>query len=136
MAAASRGHLVVSRALIAAGAAVNEQNADGHTALMFSYNGKNQVDTLWERYTQFLKEADESMQHDMDDNGTGPIIREALDTHIALIDLLLQSGADPALKDKEGHTAKDFDYNPDTDSEILDKEAKAEKVRDESKNEL
>lgn len=137
MAAAARGHVDVARELVAvAGAAVNEQNADGHTALMFAYNGKNQVDTLWERYSQFIRESDESTQQDMDDNGTGPIIREALDRHIALIDLLLKSGADPALKDKEGHTAKDFDYNPETDSEILDKEAKAEKVRDESKYEL
>jgi serine/threonine-protein phosphatase 6 regulatory ankyrin repeat subunit B len=136
MAAAARGHVDVCKELVAAGASVNEQNADGHTALMFAYNGKNQVDTLWERYSQFVKEADEGMKKDMDDNGTGPIIRDALDKHIALIDLLLKSGADPALKDKEGHTAKDFDYNPDTDSEVLDKEAKAEKIRDESKYEL
>ena len=72
----------------------------------------------------------------MDDNGTGPIIREALDNHTALVDLLLKNGADSSLKDKEGHTAKDFDFHPDTDAEILENEAKAEKVRDESKNEL
>jgi len=136
MAAAARGHLDVAKELLTAGAAVNEQNADGHTALMFAYNGKNQVDTLWERYNQFVKEADEGMQQDMDDNGTGPIIREALDKHVALIEVLLKNGADPALKDKEGHTAKDFDYHPDADSEILDKEAKAEKIRDESQYEL
>jgi len=40
------------------------------------------------------------------------------------------------LKDKEGHVAKDFDFHPDTDAEVLAKEAKAEKVKDESQNEL
>jgi ankyrin repeat protein len=29
--------------LVAAGAEVNAQNTDGHTALMFAYNGKTQV---------------------------------------------------------------------------------------------
>lgn len=136
MAAAARGHTKVVKELLSAGASVNEQNADGHTALMFAYNGKNQVDTLWERYSQYVKDADETMQKDMDDNGTGSIIREALDNHIALIELLIKAGADATLKDKEGHTAKDFDFHPDADADVLDKEAKAEKIRDESKNEL
>lgn len=30
----------------------------------------------------------------------------------AIIDLLLSSGADASLKDKEGRMAKDFDYTP------------------------
>jgi ankyrin repeat protein len=29
--------------LVLKGADVNAQNSDGHTALMFAYNGKNQV---------------------------------------------------------------------------------------------
>lgn len=136
MAAAARGHTEVVKELLAVGASVNEQNADGHTALMFAYNGKNQVDTLWERYSQYAKDADESLHKDIDDNGTGSIIREALDNHIALIELLLKGGADPTSKDKEGHTATDFDFHPDADADVLDKETKAEKVRDESKNEL
>ena len=137
MAAAARGHLDVVTALLTAGANVNDQNTDGHTALMFAYNGKNQVETLWERYNQFVAEAKTTgSEEEADDNGTGPIIREALDNHTALVDLLLKSGADATLKDKEGHTAKDFDFHPDTDAEILEKEAKAEKARDESKNEL
>jgi ankyrin repeat protein len=137
MAASARGHLDVVTALLETGANVNEQNADGHTALMFAYNGKNQVETLWERYNQFVAEAKAGdSKEDVDDNGTGPIIREALDNHTALVDLLLKKGADASLKDKEGHTAKDFDFHPDTDSEILEKESKLEKARDESKNEL
>lgn len=138
MAAAARGHLDVVSLLLAAGANINDQNADGHTALMFAYNGKNQVETLWERFNQFVSEAetDADSKGDTDDNGTGPVIREALDNHTALVDLLLKNGADASLKDKEGHVAKDFDFHPDADGEVLEKEAKAEKTRDESKNEL
>jgi ankyrin repeat protein len=43
MAAAVRGHKEVLEALIKAGADVNAQNGDGHTALFFAYNGLNQV---------------------------------------------------------------------------------------------
>lgn len=132
MAASARGHLDVVKELLKAGANINDQNRDGHTALMFAYNGKNQVETLWERFNQFSTEADSGA----DDGGTGPLIREALESHAALVDLLLESGADPKLKDKEGHVAKDFDYHPDTDAELLEKETKAEAARDESRNEL
>ena len=70
-----------------------EQNVDGHTALMFAYNGKNQVETLWERYTQFkIKEAEveksEKAGGALDDGGTRPIIREALDNHTKMVELL------------------------------------------------
>jgi ankyrin repeat protein len=137
MAAAAKGHLDVVSELLKAGAKVNEQNSDGHTALMFAYNGKNQVETLWERYSQFVTDAeDDGKPEPVDDGGTGPVIREALDNHTALVELLIKNGADEKLKDKEGHTAKDFDFHPDTDAEVLDKETKAEKFRDESKNEL
>merc|ERR1712232_1247190 len=109
-------------------------------------NGKNQVETLWERYNQFLADeksktasAEDSTSKEeggdasgdaveVDDGGTGPVIREALESHTQLIKLLIKSGADTTLKDKEGHAATDFDFHPDADSEILDKEAKAEKV--------
>lgn len=155
MAAAARGHLECIRALIATdGVDVNGQNVDGHTALMFAYNGKNQVETLWERYSQFASDAElekgaggaaieggedtevATGKKDVDDGGTGPLIREALANHTALVDLLVNAGADGSLKDKEGHVAKDFDFQPDADGELLEREEKAEKKRDESKNEL
>lgn len=68
-----------------------------------------------------------------DDGGTGPVIREAVANHVALVELLLKNGANPKLKDKEGHVAKDFDYNPDADAEVL---SKAEKVAGSKKDEL
>ena len=142
MAAAARGHTDIVEVLLKSGAKVNEQNVDGHTALMFAYNGKNQVDTLWERYTQFVKESEMEKKasgsggESIDDGGTGPIIREALDNHNKMVDLLIKNGASQTIKDKEGHTAKDFDFHPDADADVLEKEEKAEKKRDSSKNEL
>ena len=164
MAAAARGHLEVIQSLIVtAGIEVNSQNVDGHTALMFAYNGKNQVETLWERYSQFVSDAklekssasaaaaigagdasgdavassdDAKGQELIDDGGTGPLIQEALKNHTTLVDLLMKAGADIALKDKEGHVAADFDFQPDADGELLEREEKAERKRDESRNEL
>jgi ankyrin repeat protein len=149
MAAAARGHLECIQELIVVNDIdVNAQNVDGHTALMFAYNGKNQVETLWERYSQFISDAklekdaekdvsdDAAKKDDIDDGGTGPLIKEALKNHTTLVDLLLKAGADTSLKDKEGHVAQDFDFQPDADGELLEREEKAEKKRDESKNEL
>jgi ankyrin repeat protein len=135
MAGSARANVEAVKALLEAGAKVNEQNVDGHTALMFAYNGKNQVETLWERYSQIVADNDKG-DGAQEEAGTGPILKEALANHNALIELLLQKGADPKLKDKEGHTAKDFDFQPDPDAEVLKKEANAEKARDNSENEL
>jgi len=136
MAAASRGHTEIIDLLLDAGANVNEQNVDGHTALMFAYNGKNQVETLWERYTQFVKESESPEEGEVDDAGTGKIISDALEKHQKMIELLINNGADESIKDKEGHAASDFDFHPDADAEVLEQEEKAEKKRDESRNEL
>lgn len=43
MAAASNGHLETATTLVKAGAALDKQNSDGHSALMFAYNGRAQV---------------------------------------------------------------------------------------------
>jgi len=138
MAASARGHTDIVELLLNAGANVNEQNVDGHTALMFAFNGKNQVETLWERYTQFVKESevDSPDDEEVDDGGTGPIISEALDKHNKMVELLVKNGADESIKDKEGHTAADFDFHPDADAEVLEQEEIAEKKRDQSRNEL
>jgi len=139
MAAAARGHVNGVEILLKQGKAdANIQNVDGHTALMFAYNGKNQVETLFERYNQFVTESSTTKKDDdkLDDGGTGPIIKEALANHTKLVSLLLEHGADESLKDKEGHTAKDFDFHPETDQEVLKKEEKKAQMRDDSKNEL
>ena len=100
MAASVRGHKQVATLLINAGANVNEQNIEGHTALMFAFNGKHQVETLLEKYQEFVKAGE--------DNNTR-LLREALAVHGSLIQLLRRSGADLTLTDKYGHRAADFD---------------------------
>ena len=106
MAASARGHTDIVEVLLSSGAQAIEQNVDGHTALMFAYHGKNQVETLWERYTQFkIKEAEveksEKAGGALDDGSTRPIIRETLDNHTKMVELLLKSGAVTSIKDKE-----------------------------------
>lgn len=89
MAAAVRGHKEVINLLLAHQADINAQNSDGHTALMFAYNGKNQVETLLDKYSEYMKE--------VNDNST-KIIKDALQTHIDVVNILIQNGADVSLK--------------------------------------
>ena len=70
---------------------------------MFAYNGKNQVATLLDKYSDYMK--------DDNDNSTR-IIKDALRTHIDVVNMLLEGGADVTLKDKDNHSALDFDYKP------------------------
>ena len=135
MDASTRGHTNIIELLFNAGALVNGQNIDGHLALMFAYNGKNQVETLYERYDQFIKESEveSSKKEDVDDGGTGTIIHDALDKHNKMVKLLAKNGADD--KDKEVHAVEDFHFHPDAGSEVLVQEEKAGKKWDESKNE-
>ena len=57
---------------------------------MFAYNGKNQVETLLDKYKDYLNEKSTE--------NTTIIIREALKTHIDVIELLRSNGADESLK--------------------------------------
>jgi len=163
MAAAARGHMECVRPLLEVeGIEVDAQNSDGHTALMHAHHAKNQVETLWERFSQYSsdtkrKNSDdaeaskgvdgseattvvptttEKEEKEVNDGGTGALIWESIRNHTTVIDLLMQAGADTKLKDKEGHTVKDFDFQPDADGELLEREEKAERQRDESRNEL
>lgn len=101
MAASVRGHKDVVQLLLENNALVNAQNVDGHTALMFAYNGKNQIETLIDKYSEYIK----------DENDTSTkAMTAALQSHKDVVALLLKHGADPNLKDLEGHVASDFDY--------------------------
>lgn len=103
MAAAVRGHKEVLEILLKAGADVNAQNTDGHTALFFAYNGLNQVASLLDKYGEYIQGEN--------DNNT-KIIKDALDLHNQVVDILKKHGADETIKDKEGHTAADYGYKP------------------------
>lgn len=127
MAAAVRGHHSLCKILLGAGADVNAQNTDGHTALMFAYNGKAQVETLWDRYGDTLRESEKEFL----------LVKEALHNHTETVNVITKVGnADLKLKDKEGHVAADFDYNPDVDEELVEQEKEAEKKRKRSNREL
>lgn len=91
MAAAVRGHKEVIAQLVAKGADVDAQNVDGHTALMFAYNGKNQVETLLDKYADYVRDAS--------DNST-KIIRDALETHLEVVQILIRSGANVSIQVK------------------------------------
>jgi len=106
MAAAVRGHKEAVEILLAHGADVNAQNADGHTALMFAYNGRNQVASLLDKYSEYVTTDAASGSND---NST-VIIQKALETHSAIVEVLVAKGADPLLKDLKGNVAVDFDY--------------------------
>ena len=68
---------------------------------MFAYNGKNQVEVLLDKYREYMKDAS--------DNSTR-IIKDALQTHVEVVQMLIKGGADVSVKDGEGHVATDFDY--------------------------
>ncbi|CAN0243799.1 unnamed protein product, partial [Scytosiphon promiscuus] len=111
MAAASNGHLEAATSLVKAGAALDKQNSDGHSALMFAYNGRAQVASLMDKYAEYLDDADDASGE------STKMMREAMAHTQSIIDLLLTSGADASLKDKEGRMAKDFDYQPPAEGE-------------------
>jgi serine/threonine-protein phosphatase 6 regulatory ankyrin repeat subunit B len=114
MAAAVRGHGAVLDALLAGRAAVDARNGDGHTALMFAYNGKNQVKTLEAKYLKAVGGAPGGGSAVAADSNL-EVIAAALAGHEAIVAKLLAAGADPALADNEGHVAADFDYKAPDD---------------------
>lgn len=94
MAAAAAGHVPVVLELLKRGARVNDQNVDGHTALMFAYNGKSQEESLLRNYQQYVLAGEEKEENEGQD-GVSRLIEEAVLGHEKLIALLLERGADP-----------------------------------------
>lgn len=89
MAACVRGHLDAVKALIVGGINVNSQNNDGHTALMFAYNGKNQIQSLKAKYHEFVTDQDLA---------NIALLEKAITVHGSVISSLLDAGADPSIK--------------------------------------
>ena len=144
MGAAVRGHKDVVEILLANGANVNAQNNDGHTALMFAYNGKTQVASLRDKYSEYMLNAEmetaneegetqEMSQKEKEEHEySTKIIQDALNTHIEVIEMLKKKGADVNLKDNEGHTALDFDYTkPESVASPNDQESNENDARQE-----
>lgn len=119
MAAAVRGNNeIVSYLLSFNMIDINKKNSQGHTALMFAYNGKAQVQSLLDKYLPYLNDLNLNEEDEEDsENGTNiklnntlNIIKKNIEEHQNLIDLLLAHGADPNITDSLGHIASDFDY--------------------------
>jgi hypothetical protein len=67
---------------------------------MFAYNGKNQVEVLLDKYKEYMKDAN--------DNST-KIIKEALQTHLDVVSMLVKGGADVNIK---VNTTEHVRYSP------------------------
>ena len=106
------GHVAIVDQLVAAGADVNWQNAEGHSALFFAYNGKNQVMSLRHKYYNAVVGAADAKKASASTEAELAIIDAAVETHVDTVAALLKAGADPKLKSNEGHLAADFDYVP------------------------
>ena len=136
MAAAVRGHRDVVEFLVANGCDLNKQNKEGHTALMFAYNGRAQVMTLLDKYVAVVEaktttRADREPSSEEDASSSSSekspeprkpdtnleIINTALATHSAIVEHLLQKGANPDLVDNQGNKAIDFDYTKEEDQQ-------------------
>ena len=93
MAAAVRGYLEAARLLIKRGVDVNAQNVDGHTALMFAYNGKRQVEELLVKFVDLMQKN----ALDAETSVTLGPMQDALKTHTDIVQLLLVH-ADASIK--------------------------------------
>ncbi|CAM9510965.1 unnamed protein product, partial [Hapterophycus canaliculatus] len=111
MAASVRGHKDVVDALLRHGANVDQQNLDGHTALMFAYNGRNQVAALLSRYLEYAG--------GKEDDGNAKIIKDSLQVHTNIIGALHAAHADPSLLDTNGNSAQDFDSLLGQEQEVV-----------------
>lgn len=99
MTASIRGHKAIVLDLIKAGAQLNAQNIEGHSALMFAYNGLVQVEHLTEKYKEYMEVNV--------DNHTKKL-EQSISEHSFIVNTLISNGADPLMKDRENHGATDF----------------------------
>src|SRR5699024_6266237 len=105
MLASYNGHYKIVQLLLKEGATVDDRNAEGRTALIFAASGPF-PDTV----ALLLEEVD-------DPNTTGQIagwsalMFASAEGHQEVAEVLLDSGADPTLKDKDNDTALDFARN-------------------------
>merc|ERR1711988_273005 len=96
MTASIRGHKAIVLDLIKAGAQLNAQNMEGHSALMFAYNGMVQVEHLTEKYKEYMEINVDSHTKKLE---------QSLSEHSFIVNTLVSNGADPLMKDRENHRA-------------------------------
>jgi ankyrin repeat protein len=90
IAASARGQEDVIKYLLQQSAVrLDSQNTDGHTALMFAYNGRSQVRSVYAKIKNVIKDSDEETEF---------ILSEALRSYDSVIDMLLAAGANTKLQ--------------------------------------
>ena len=95
--AARQAHVNVVSELLTAGASASLRDLGGQTALGAAYDGLQAVAKyVEEALTEYSATADRKLGNDMLARAAGP--------HIEAMELLLASGAEPSLIDKEGNT--------------------------------
>ncbi len=102
MLAAFNGHTDVVALLLDAGADVSLKDPNGRTALMFASTGPSRptVELL-------LKHRAQVNEVDGGERWT-PLMFAAAEGHADVVAALLSAGADPAMQDTDGDTARDF----------------------------
>lgn len=107
MTACVRGHKNVVEILLQHHADVNLQNVEGHTALTFAFNGKNQMIHLQQKYAEYVKGGNSTRK-----------ISDSIKTYSEIVQILLKHGALASLPDTQGRIAKDFDYHASVGAEV------------------
>jgi hypothetical protein len=80
------------------------------------YNGKHQVASLQNKFSEYVTPESAS------DDESAKVIKAALESHAAIVSLLIEKGADVALKDLKGNVAADFDFQgPKKSQDIKDR---------------
>ncbi|TWU08987.1 Ankyrin repeats (3 copies) [Symmachiella macrocystis] len=102
MFAAFNGHTPLVKLLLEQGASVGERDETGRTALMFAATGANA------EAVELLIEAGAEVNAADTGEGFTALMHAAAEGQIKVVQVLLKHKADPAIRDTDGDTARDF----------------------------
>ena len=100
--AAFNGHTLVVKLLLDSGALLSQRDGVGRTALMFAATGDNA------EAVELLLEAGAEVNAVDTGEGFTALMHAAAEGHANVVKVLLKHNADPALRDKDGDSARDF----------------------------
>jgi ankyrin repeat protein len=100
--ASFNGHTAVVKLLLDSGALLGQRDSQGRTALMFAATGDNA-----EAVELLLKAGAEVNAVDTNEGFTA-LMHAAAEGHAAVVKVLLKYDADPAMRDADGDSARDF----------------------------
>ena len=100
--AAFNGHAAAVRVLLEQGGKVDAKDKNGRTALLFASSGP------FEETVGLLLKKGAAVNTQGTLEGFTALMTAAAEGQLQVVRLLLQNGADPALKDADGDTAESF----------------------------